>query len=115
MDLHLGNIMVHQGRLSGIVDWEFSGWYTPTLDAFSALLNAVDYRECLALYTAAWPIDADLVQAARSTSHVLQRGLTQREKEELPPEIPIGKVLRARRLARKAAREAARKAASRKL
>ncbi|CAD6577753.1 MAG: hypothetical protein TREMPRED_002031 [Tremellales sp. Tagirdzhanova-0007] len=37
MDLHPGNIMVHQGRLSGIIDGEICGWYTSELETFSAL------------------------------------------------------------------------------
>lgn len=26
-DLHLRNIMVRDGSITGIIDWEFSGWY----------------------------------------------------------------------------------------
>ncbi|WPB04332.1 uncharacterized protein RHO25_008978 [Cercospora beticola] len=26
-DLNPANILVHQGRISGIIDWEFAGWY----------------------------------------------------------------------------------------
>jgi hypothetical protein len=28
MDLHLDDIMVKDGKLSGIIDWEFAGWFT---------------------------------------------------------------------------------------
>ena len=26
-DLHFSNIMINDGHISGIIDWEFAGWY----------------------------------------------------------------------------------------
>ena len=34
MDLHPGNIMVKDGHLSGILDWDFGGWYTPAMEMY---------------------------------------------------------------------------------
>ncbi len=32
MDFHPGNILIDNGKISGIVDWELSDWCTHTLD-----------------------------------------------------------------------------------
>ena len=36
MDLHNGNIMVHQGKFSGLVDWDWAGWYTSRMQRLTA-------------------------------------------------------------------------------
>ena len=52
MDLHQENIMVKNGALSGIIDWEFSGWYTWALEVCGGLRSQSHSTE-IAQYTQA--------------------------------------------------------------
>jgi len=81
MDLHPGNILLSDGRISGIVDWELSGLYTPKLDAFSALMNVIPSRELEADYMLAWGVGPDLVQMANSSTRELAKGVMRRKME----------------------------------
>ncbi|GAA6013642.1 hypothetical protein JCM10207_004800 [Rhodosporidiobolus poonsookiae] len=41
-DLHSGNILVHEGQITGVVDWERAGWYPPWVESFSLLGHALN-------------------------------------------------------------------------
>ena len=38
-DLHISNILMHQGRLSGLIDWECAGWYPEYWDYTIAIYH----------------------------------------------------------------------------
>lgn len=38
-DLHISNILVHNGRLSGLIDWECAGWYPEYWDYTIAIYH----------------------------------------------------------------------------
>ena len=38
-DLHINNILVHNGRLSGLIDWECAGWYPEYWDYTIAIYH----------------------------------------------------------------------------
>lgn len=38
-DLHVSNILMHQGRLSGLIDWECAGWYPEYWDYTIAIYH----------------------------------------------------------------------------
>jgi len=59
MDLHPGNIMVHNGQVSGIIDWELAGWYTWELEVMGGTKELFDPRD-LAPYVEAWDVADDL-------------------------------------------------------
>jgi hypothetical protein len=66
LDLHSCNILVDQGRLSGVVDWELAGWYAPALDHFSALRQEYLDRSVQQLFIRAWGIESSVVNASSS-------------------------------------------------
>ncbi|KAJ3565791.1 hypothetical protein NP233_g7417 [Leucocoprinus birnbaumii] len=78
-DLHAGNILVRNGRLAAILDWECAGWYPeywectsiyfkvrlPYLKTHKRFWEAVgvfsdQYRQELAMEQALWPCTGDL-------------------------------------------------------
>lgn len=59
MDLHPGNIMVHDGQVSVIIDWELAGWYTWELEVMGGTKELFDPRD-LAPYVEAWDVAKDL-------------------------------------------------------
>ncbi|GAA6013645.1 hypothetical protein JCM10207_004801 [Rhodosporidiobolus poonsookiae] len=52
-DLHAGNILVHEGKISGIVDWERAGWYPEWVETFATLRHALSVWGA---YTVNWLI-----------------------------------------------------------
>ncbi|KZT60857.1 kinase-like protein [Calocera cornea HHB12733] len=52
-DLSSDNIMVHDGRLSGLIDWETSGWMPPYWDFFCARIDSSE--ACKAIVQLAIP------------------------------------------------------------
>lgn len=81
MDLHPGNIPIQNNKISGILDWELAGWYTPTLDAFSALKNVGYSKELMKDYATAWDINSQTLRAVRLSKHDLARGAMEWESE----------------------------------
>jgi hypothetical protein len=65
MDLHFKNIMVENGRLSGIIDWEMAGWYTYALEVYSAMQHYCDCLGPIDEYVTAWDLDRALEDASR--------------------------------------------------
>ncbi|QPH04155.1 hypothetical protein C2857_000930 [Epichloe festucae Fl1] len=63
-DLNMRNIMMHNGRLSGIIDWETSGWYPDYWDYTKAHFITKLHRRWLKIVDAVFPrlgnFDAEL-------------------------------------------------------
>jgi len=72
MDLEDANIMVHNGQLSGIVDWEFAGWYTWHLEVLGGIRRLRGWA--LSLYVEAWALPNELVATIRSL-YTIRRGM----------------------------------------
>jgi len=81
MDFHPGNILIDNGKISGIVDWELSDWCTHTLDAFSALTNVRHLKELIVDYATAWDITSDTLRAVGLSTHQLATGAMEQKRE----------------------------------
>lgn len=64
MDLQDANVLVHNGQLSGIIDWEFAGWYTWRLEVLGALKKL--RGPAILLNADAWVIPDELISIIRS-------------------------------------------------
>ena len=73
MDLHTGNIIVREGKIAGIIDWEMCGWYTKDIEFFAALRHFYFSSQWLEELTASWNIHPDIVEAAKTTHWELER------------------------------------------
>ncbi|GLB39988.1 putative choline/ethanolamine kinase [Lyophyllum shimeji] len=51
-DLHVGNIIVKDGRLAAIIDWEFAGWYPEYCECISIQTQALRQKASLAFWDA---------------------------------------------------------------
>lgn len=51
-DLHQGNILVRDGQLAGIIDWEFSGWYPEYWEWIRIRTQSMRIKPILALWDA---------------------------------------------------------------
>jgi hypothetical protein len=74
MDLHGGNIMVHNGELSGIIDWEMAGWYNWSTEVYIACntgLYGAYIRQALA---DAWGIGEEMRRLGADDDLSLQSG-----------------------------------------
>jgi aminoglycoside phosphotransferase len=80
-DLHQLNIMVDNGRLSGIIDWEMSGWYTSNIETYTAIRRYCDMPGYVAEYVAAWDIDPEMREVARHHGR-LEAGVSKRDQEK---------------------------------
>lgn len=74
MDLHQENIMVKNGAMSGIIDWEFAGWYTWALEVCGGLRLQSHPTE-IAQYTQAWEVSSKLRSVAVEARHSLEVGV----------------------------------------
>ncbi len=62
-DLNPSNIFVHKGRVSGIIDWEFSGWYPPYWDYTSTwcwAVMATEWRDAVGKFLSPWPEELEM-------------------------------------------------------
>ena len=82
MDLHPGNILIQNGKISGILDWELCGWYNLTLESFSTLNNVRFSKELVSDYATAWEIPDDVVRAVRVSVGDLTQGAMEKRREE---------------------------------
>jgi hypothetical protein len=73
IDLSGCNIMVHNGRLSGIIDWELAGWYTWRLEVLGAMKGLRQAAD-IAPFVEAWDVPKELVKLITRTLTTLQRG-----------------------------------------
>jgi hypothetical protein len=78
MDNHFKNIMVQNGRLSGIIDWEMAGWYTYALEAYSAMQHYCDCLGPIDEYVTAWDLDPALENASRQQGRLEAGGQKRR-------------------------------------
>ena len=76
MDLHPGNIMVHNGQVSGIIDWELAGWYTWELEVMGGTKELFDPRD-LAPYVEAWDVADDLETVITKSMPTLSSSVAQ--------------------------------------
>jgi serine/threonine protein kinase len=77
MDIHPGNIMVRNGRLSGIIDWEMSGWYNWQIESYAAS-HVVFYDPSYGpVLTAAWDTEPTLITSGSFDRMLLEGGFTQ--------------------------------------
>ena len=83
MDLGAANIMVHDGRLSGVVDWDTAGWYTSRMDCYSvAFTNDINTFHVRALLEV-WRLDdAGLMELVRITRRGLAPGNMRQVQED---------------------------------
>jgi hypothetical protein len=70
MDLHFGNIMVHKGQISGIIDWEMAGWYTWRLEVNGGTKEYFDPVN-LGPFVEAWQIPPDLEEVIMNSMSTL--------------------------------------------
>jgi aminoglycoside phosphotransferase (APT) family kinase protein len=82
MDLHCGNIMVLDGKVSGIIDWEFAGWYTRRLEVVGGVKDLVSRSE-LPLYKEAWTISDKFEQHIIRSLPRLLRGFKKVDRERI--------------------------------
>jgi hypothetical protein len=74
MDLHQGNIMIKDGALSGIIDWELAGWYTWALEVCGGL-RLQRHPIQIAQYTEAWEVSSELKSVAVDARKSLKLGV----------------------------------------
>ena len=74
MDLHQGNIMVKDGALSGIIDWELAGWYTWALEVCGGL-RLQRHPIQIAQYIEAWEVSSELKSVAVDARKRLKLGV----------------------------------------
>jgi len=84
MDLHQGNIMVHNGVLAGIIDWELAGWYTWELEVLGAMKDVLSPIEAMEAgpYIEAWAVPTNLATAIRHSGSKLRWGHQEREQAD---------------------------------
>ena len=54
-DLHFHNVIVKDGHISGIIDWECAGWYPEYWDYTRALFLRANYRPWCNIFTRIFP------------------------------------------------------------
>jgi len=86
MDLHSNNIMVHNGRLSGIIDWELAGWYTWRLEVWGGM-KELHGPDAIYPYIEGWNVPSDLEQVITRSSPRLARGHDLWEEEQAEAEL----------------------------
>lgn len=64
-DLNPGNVLVHNGRLSGFVDWEFAGWYPEYWEYTKACYIVHKWQLWLETMQKAFPEYPDELKAER--------------------------------------------------
>jgi hypothetical protein len=80
MDLHSGNIMVHNGQLSGIVDWEMAGWYTWRLEVLGGIKSVQGSIPEVSLFIEAWQVPSDLENTIQKSLRTIRLAMREYRK-----------------------------------
>ncbi|KKZ60276.1 hypothetical protein EMCG_04987 [[Emmonsia] crescens] len=64
-DLNPGNVLIHNGRLSGFVDWEFAGWYPEYWEYTKACYIVFKWQLWLEMMEKVFPDYPDELKAER--------------------------------------------------
>jgi hypothetical protein len=97
MDLHQGNIMVKDGALSGIIDWELAGWYTWALEVCGGL-RLQRHPIQIAQYIEAWEVSSELKSVAVDARNRLKLGVREWQADQARLQA-IARTVEARRKA----------------
>ena len=91
MDLHYENIMVQDGHVSGIIDWELCGWFTWRLEVLGGLRQYLGPKNGdVDVYSDAWDIPIDLRQIISRSIPRIKWGAYVERKAKQKPERSAG-------------------------
>ncbi|EIW66657.1 hypothetical protein M231_06262 [Tremella mesenterica] len=87
MDLHPGNILVEGGKVTGIADWEYAGWYTATMEVFAAVCHSHRLRAFASVLISTWGLSSELDNDAQESMSKLYQGTMRAQRENIRAEM----------------------------